>query len=32
MDDGVIVEEGTPKEMFTDSQHARTQEFLSRIL
>lgn len=32
MDDGVIVEEGTPLEMFTDSQHARTQEFLSRIL
>jgi glutamine transport system ATP-binding protein len=32
MDDGVIVEEGTPKEMFTDSKHARTQEFLSRIL
>jgi polar amino acid transport system ATP-binding protein len=32
MDDGVIVEEGTPVEMFTDSKHARTQEFLSRIL
>ncbi len=32
MDDGVIVEEGSPKEMFTDSKHARTQEFLSRIL
>lgn len=32
MDDGVIVEEGTPLEMFNDSQHARTQEFLSRIL
>ncbi len=32
MDDGVIVEEGTPMEMFTDSKHARTQEFLSRIL
>lgn len=32
MDDGVIVEEGTPLEMFTDSKHARTQEFLSRIL
>jgi ABC-type polar amino acid transport system ATPase subunit len=32
MDDGIIVEEGTPVEMFTDSKHARTQEFLSRIL
>lgn len=32
MDDGVIVEEGTPHEMFSDSKHARTQEFLSRIL
>ncbi|KAF0092064.1 MAG: polar amino acid transport system ATP-binding protein [Fusobacteria bacterium] len=32
MDDGVIVEDGTPLEMFTDSKNARTQEFLSRIL
>lgn len=32
MDDGVIVEEGTPDEMFSDSKHARTQEFLSKIL
>ena len=32
MDDGVIVEEGTPVEMFSDSKHARTQEFLSKIL
>ncbi|MDD2371928.1 MAG: amino acid ABC transporter ATP-binding protein [Firmicutes bacterium] len=32
MDDGAIVEEGTPTEMFSDSKHPRTKEFLSRIL
>lgn len=32
MDQGVIVEEGTPEEMFTDSKHLRTQAFLSKIL
>lgn len=32
MDDGVIVEEGTPSEMFSDSKHPRTKEFLRRIL
>ena len=32
MDQGVIVEEGTPKEMFEDSRHERTQAFLSKIL
>jgi ABC-type polar amino acid transport system ATPase subunit len=30
--DGLIVEEGTPDQIFNDSQHPRTQEFLSRIL
>ena len=30
--DGLIVEEGTPEKIFGDSQHARTQDFLSKIL
>jgi ABC-type polar amino acid transport system ATPase subunit len=30
--DGLIVEEGTPDKIFKDSQHARTQDFLSKIL
>jgi len=30
--DGLIVEEGTPDQIFGDSQHPRTIEFLSRIL
>ncbi len=32
MADGVIVEEGTPEEIFTDPQNARTKEFLSCVL
>lgn len=32
MDQGRIVEEGTPSEMFSDSKHPRTQEFLSKML
>ncbi|WP_286178715.1 amino acid ABC transporter ATP-binding protein [Pimelobacter simplex] len=32
MDDGVIVEEGTPAEVFERPQHARTQSFLSKVL
>ena len=32
MDEGKIVEEGKPEEMFNDSKHPRTQEFLSKIL
>ncbi len=32
MDEGVIVEEGPPKELFASPQHARTQAFLRRIL
>jgi polar amino acid transport system ATP-binding protein len=30
--DGSIVEEGSPDQIFNDSQHKRTQEFLSKIL
>jgi polar amino acid transport system ATP-binding protein len=30
--DGSIVEEGSPDQIFNDSQHQRTQEFLSKIL
>lgn len=32
MDDGVIVEEGTPQEIFTTPKEERTREFLSRML
>ena len=32
MDNGVIVEEGTPEEIFTSPKEARTREFLSRTL
>jgi polar amino acid transport system ATP-binding protein len=32
MDDGVIVEEGSPDELFTNAQHERTRSFLSKIL
>ncbi len=32
MADGVIVEEGTPEEIFGDPQNARTKDFLSRVL
>ncbi len=32
LDEGLVVEEGTPDQIFSDSQHPRTQEFLSRIL
>ena len=31
MDEGVIVDEGSPEEIFNDSTHQRTQEFLKRI-
>ncbi len=30
MDDGVIVEEGTPQEVFSDTQNDRTKQFLKR--
>ncbi|MGI8433460.1 MAG: amino acid ABC transporter ATP-binding protein [Nocardioidaceae bacterium] len=32
MDDGVVVEQGPPNQMFEDPQHERTQAFLSKIL
>jgi polar amino acid transport system ATP-binding protein len=32
MDEGVIVEEGTPTELLQSPQHDRTKSFLSRIL
>jgi len=32
MDEGVIVEEGTPEHFFTSPQHERTKLFLSKIL
>ncbi len=32
MDDGAIVEEGTPEAVFDDPQHERTQLFLSQII
>ncbi len=32
MDDGYVVEEGNPYQMFSDPQHPRTREFLGRIL
>jgi polar amino acid transport system ATP-binding protein len=30
--DGLIIEEGTPGEIFINPQHRRTQDFLSKIL
>jgi polar amino acid transport system ATP-binding protein len=32
MDDGVVVEQGAPREVFANPQHARTKAFLSKIL
>jgi ABC-type polar amino acid transport system ATPase subunit len=32
MDEGVILEEGYPREIFQDPQHERTKQFLSKIL
>src|SRR6056297_186376 len=32
MDEGIILEEGTPEKMFSSPEHARTKEFLSQIL
>ena len=32
MDEGIIVEEGTPEEIFTNPQNPRTQSFLSKVL
>jgi polar amino acid transport system ATP-binding protein len=32
MDDGVIVEEGEPRQVLTNPKHERTQQFLSKVL
>jgi polar amino acid transport system ATP-binding protein len=32
MDEGVIVEQGRPREVLADPQHRRTQDFLSKVL
>jgi polar amino acid transport system ATP-binding protein len=32
MDDGVIVEEGPPRQLFVEPQHARTREFLRQVV
>lgn len=32
MDEGNIIEEGTPEQLFTTPSHPRTQDFLSRVL
>ena len=32
MDEGVIVEQGTPEQIFDNPQHERTQSFLSKVL
>ena len=32
MDDGIIMEEGTPEEIFTNPQNERTQAFLNCVL
>ena len=32
MDEGKILEEGTPKEIFENPQHPRLQEFLQKVL
>ena len=32
MDGGVVVEEGTPREVLSNPQHPRTRDFLSKVL
>ena len=32
MEDGVIVEEGPPRQLFVEPQHARTREFLRQVV
>ena len=32
MADGVVVESGTPQNIFENPQHSRTENFLSRVL
>jgi polar amino acid transport system ATP-binding protein len=31
MDQGLIVEQGTPEQVFNNTQHDRTRSFLSRV-
>jgi polar amino acid transport system ATP-binding protein len=32
MDDGVIVEQGKPRDVISDPQHERTKSFLAKVL
>ncbi|MGN1069174.1 MAG: glutamine ABC transporter ATP-binding protein GlnQ, partial [Candidatus Fimadaptatus sp.] len=32
MDDGQVLEEGTPQDIFNAPKHPRTQDFLSKLL
>jgi polar amino acid transport system ATP-binding protein len=32
LDDGVLLEQGSPADMFTTPRQARTREFLARVL
>ena len=32
MDEGIILEQGTPEDIFNHPKEARTQEFLSKVL
>ena len=32
MDEGLVIEEGTPQEIFDNPQNPRTQSFLSKVL
>jgi polar amino acid transport system ATP-binding protein len=32
MDYGVVVEKGSPRDVISNPQHPRTQDFLSRVL
>lgn len=32
MDEGIILEEGSPEKLFTNPQHQRTQDFLKRVV
>jgi len=32
MDEGVIIEEGTPEQLFENPQQARTKDFLRKVL
>ncbi|GAA3314011.1 hypothetical protein GCM10020219_027260 [Nonomuraea dietziae] len=32
MDDGIVVEKGSPREVLTNPQHERTKLFLSKVL